>query len=90
MRPVRFRRTPSMGGHGGGHDVARPPGLRVQQFAIWTITDNPTKDGYVGIGSFGFGSGPGKTELARIKALFKAAGIPTTKYRALMTAQSAR
>jgi hypothetical protein len=58
-------------------------GFRVQQFAIWTITNNPTRSGYVGLGTFGIGSGPSSAELREIKALFKAAGIDVTKYRAL-------
>ena len=57
--------------------------FRVQQFAIWTITDNPSRDGYVGLGSFGFGSGPSDEEILTIRVLFEAAGISTEKYRAL-------
>ncbi|HLE75565.1 MAG TPA: hypothetical protein VI864_05925 [Candidatus Bathyarchaeia archaeon] len=57
--------------------------FRVQQFAIWTITDNPPRDGYVGIGSFGFGSGPDDEEMQKIRALFEKAGIPADKYQAL-------
>ena len=57
--------------------------FRVQQFAVWTLTDNPTRTGYVGIGSLGVGSGPDADELAEIKALFKEAGIDPSKYRAL-------
>lgn len=57
--------------------------FRVKQFAIWTITDNPTRDGYVGIGTFGFGSGPKDEEISRIRVLFEAAGISTDKYQAL-------
>jgi hypothetical protein len=57
--------------------------FRVQQFAIWTITDDPTRDGYVALGSFGFGSGPDDEEIGQIKALFAAAGIDTDAYNAL-------
>jgi hypothetical protein len=57
--------------------------FRVQQFAIWTITDNPPRDGYVGLGYFGFGSGPNDEEMQKIQALFEKAGIPTGKYQAL-------
>jgi hypothetical protein len=32
--------------------------FRVQQFAIWTITDNPSRSGYVGLGYDEYGSGP--------------------------------
>jgi hypothetical protein len=58
--------------------------FRVQQFAIWTITDNPAPNRYVGLGYFGAGSGPSEEELDRIYALFLTAGIQTDQYRALM------
>ncbi len=61
----------------------RRKSFRVQQFAIWTITDNPSRGGYVGIGEFGFGSGPSDNELQSIKTSFEQAGISTQKYRAL-------
>lgn len=57
-------------------------GFRVQQFAVWTITDNPSRRGYVGLGSFGFGSGPSDGEMEEIRRLFRDAGIPLGKYRA--------
>ena len=57
--------------------------FRVQQFAIWTITDNPSPTRYVGLGYFGTGSGPSEEELDRIYQLFLRAGIQTGKYRAL-------
>jgi hypothetical protein len=74
-----------------GGDLARLVNLasfrertfRVQQFAIWTITDNPMPGEYVGIGSFGVGSGPSSEELQLVRALFAEAGISTNKYRAL-------
>lgn len=56
--------------------------FRVQQFAIWTITDNPPRGGYVGLGYFGVGSGPDAEEMQRIRALFQQAGIPTDRYQA--------
>ncbi len=56
--------------------------FRVQQFAIWTITDNPARGGYVGLGYFGVGSGPDDEEMQRIRALFEQAGIPTDRYQA--------
>lgn len=72
-------------------DLAKLTGLpsfqqanfRVRQFAVWTITDNPTRGGYVGIGSFGVGSGPTPDMMAQIKAMFVEAGIDTAKYQAL-------
>jgi hypothetical protein len=57
--------------------------FRVQQFAIWTITDNPGRGEYVGLGYFGVGSGPNDEEMQRIRALFNQAGIPIDRYRAL-------
>src|SRR3990170_7702427 len=54
--------------------------FRGQQFAVWTITDNPARTGYVGLGSFGVGSGPSNDEMAEIKALFKKAGLDVTDY----------
>jgi len=57
--------------------------FRVQQFAIWTITDNPPHGGYVGLGYFGAGSGPSDEEMQTIRALFQQAGIPTERYQAL-------
>ena len=57
--------------------------FRIQQFAIWTITDNPSRSEFVGIGSFGVGSGPDAQEIQTIRNLFKQAGIQIDKYRAL-------
>lgn len=57
--------------------------FRVQQFAIWTITDNPARDEYTGISSGGFGSGPNDEEINAIRALFKKAGINANAYWAL-------
>ena len=57
--------------------------FRFQQFAIWTITDNPSRDEYVGLVYFGLGSGPSDEEMLTIDALFEAAGISTAKYQAL-------
>lgn len=42
--------------------------FRVQQFAIWTITDNPWYGGYIGIGAFGFGTGPNEDERQRVSS----------------------
>jgi hypothetical protein len=58
---------------------------RVQQFAVWTITNNPKRNGYVGLtsGFDVFGSGPDDEEIAAIRDLFDSAGIDISKYRAL-------
>jgi len=57
--------------------------FRIRQFAIWTITDNPKRGEYVGIGTFGIGSGPNDEEIEKIRVLFDKAGISTGKYQAL-------
>jgi hypothetical protein len=58
---------------------------RVQQFAVWTITNNPKRNDYVGLtsGFSVFGTGPSNEEIASIRTLFEFAGIDTSKYRAL-------
>lgn len=55
----------------------------VQQFAIWTITDNPPRDGYRGLRYFGVGYPPDEEELEEIRALFQKAGVPVENYQAL-------
>lgn len=57
--------------------------FRVKQFAIWTITDNPTRLGYVGLSSWEASGGPSDAELDRVAELFAEAGIPAGHYRAL-------
>jgi hypothetical protein len=58
--------------------------FRVQQFAIWTITENPNcRATYRGLGAWGFGSGPDEEEMERIETLFEEAEISTDKYPAL-------
>lgn len=57
--------------------------FRVQQFAIWTITDNPTRSGYVGLRSWEASGGPTDEELDRVAELFAEADIPAGHYRAL-------
>jgi hypothetical protein len=58
---------------------------RVQQFAVWTITNNPKRNDFVGLrsGFDVFGSGPDDDEIAAIREIFETAGIDTSKYRAL-------
>ena len=57
--------------------------FRVQQFAIWTITDNPARDAFVGIGEIPlFAPGPTSDELNQIRHLFAKAEIATSKYAA--------
>ena len=45
--------------------------FRLQQFAIWTITDNPAKSQYVGLGTGGEGSLPSNIELQTIASLVR-------------------
>ena len=58
--------------------------FRIEQFAIWTLTNNPARDGYTGLGTtFSvFGSGPDKEEFAAIRDLLEQAGIDPADYRA--------
>ena len=57
----------------------------MRKFAIWTITDNPERDGYIGIvTALGiFGSGHGDKEIEKIRVLFIKAGIQIGQYKAL-------
>jgi hypothetical protein len=57
--------------------------FRIQQFAIWTITDNPPRNGYVRLGTMGVGSGPTSEEFDQIRFMFESAGIATANYQAL-------
>jgi hypothetical protein len=59
--------------------------LRVKQFAIWTITENPARDEYTGLtnATAVSGTGPSDDELQQIKTLFERADILTSKYQAL-------
>lgn len=58
---------------------------RLRQFAVWTITNDPKRNGYQPLGtSFDiFGSGPNDEEIGQIRDLFEAAGIDVADYRAL-------
>lgn len=58
--------------------------LRVQQFAIWTITDNPSRDQYAGIiARVGASGPPTDDEFKQIRALFDKVGIWYGDYYAL-------
>jgi hypothetical protein len=57
--------------------------FRLQQFAIWTITDNPSSGGYVGLGVGDQGSPPSRDELAQIRQWFEQAGIEVANYSGL-------
>jgi hypothetical protein len=57
--------------------------IRIQQFAIWTITDNPSRTEYTGItDQSGTGSGPTDEEFLRIRDLLVSAGVDPTQYQA--------
>lgn len=58
--------------------------FRVQQFAVWTLTNDPSRGGYVGLGTqFSvFGSGPTKEEFAAIRDTLEQAGVDPGDYRA--------
>lgn len=57
-------------------------GFRIQQYAIWTITDNPGRGEYPGISSSGSGGGPSKEELMQVRRLLESAGVRVERYRA--------
>jgi len=58
--------------------------FRLQQFAIWTITDNPARGQYVGLTTAsGEGGGPSNSELETIAGWFESVGIPLDGYPAL-------
>jgi hypothetical protein len=67
-------------------DFQSDPSFRLQQFAIWTITDDPERDDYIGIGYFGSGSGPSDEEIENIRVLFQKAGVQPEEYQALKAA----
>lgn len=56
--------------------------LRVQQYAVWVITDNPTVNGFVETGMFGRETAPTSDELAEVRRLLEAAGLDPAKYKA--------
>ncbi len=57
--------------------------FRLQQFAIWTITDNPSSGRYIGLGVGDQGSPPSRDELAQIRQWFEQAGIEVANYTGL-------
>jgi tetratricopeptide (TPR) repeat protein len=59
-------------------------GFRAQQFAIWTITDNPARNGYRGIrtGIQIIGTPPSNDEMEWIARHLQESGISPQKYRA--------
>jgi len=57
--------------------------FRLQQFAIWTITDNPASGRYIGLGVGDQGSPPSRDELAQIRQWFEQAGIEVANYSGL-------
>jgi hypothetical protein len=57
--------------------------FRLQQFAIWVITNNPSRGGFVGLGSGGQGSPPSADELSQIRDWFESAGIAIEDYAGL-------
>jgi hypothetical protein len=57
---------------------------RVQQFAVWTITDNPGRYDFTELCADSANcSGPTGDEINQIRQLFKEAGIKTSNYAAL-------
>jgi hypothetical protein len=56
--------------------------FRVQQFAVWTILDDPPRNGFIRLGTMGVGTGPSAEEIATIRSLFAKAAIDPKDYRA--------
>jgi hypothetical protein len=58
--------------------------FRVQQFAVWTITNDPLRRNYTPLGSTlsVFGTGPTDDEFNAIRDLLEAADIEPSDYRA--------
>ncbi len=57
--------------------------IRLRQFAVWTITDNPGRDYYVGVSTArGISEGPSGDEFDQVKNLLEKAGIEPGKYNA--------
>ncbi|MBI5650136.1 MAG: hypothetical protein HZC40_06795 [Chloroflexi bacterium] len=59
-------------------DFTKEP-IRVQQFAIWTITDNPARDAYMPVSDAQTSGGPMTAEFTRIRELFLLAKIQLAK-----------
>jgi hypothetical protein len=57
---------------------------RIRQFAVWTVTNDPGPNGYVGLTSATdlFGSGPTDEDLDEIRGMLESAGIDAADYRA--------
>ncbi len=56
--------------------------VRVEQFAIWVITDNPSRSGFVALRSAEpKATGPSGEEIEEMREIFEAADIDTAKYR---------
>ncbi len=57
--------------------------VRLRQFAVWTITDNPLRDYYVGVSTTrGISEGPTVEEFDQVRDLLVKAGIDPGKYNA--------
>jgi hypothetical protein len=66
----------------GSSAFTRQP-FRIQQFAVWTISDNPSRGGYTGLTGTGGSGPPSDEEIARIRDLFTQAGLDPSQWRAL-------
>lgn len=91
FRVVETRLLPQFDRSGTGYDhLSRVMALdqfqdaemRVRQFTIWTITDNPSRERYPGISTYGQGSGPSEQELRAIIEMLIDAGIDPADYHA--------
>jgi hypothetical protein len=57
--------------------------IAIQQYAIWTITNNPKREAYPAFGSFKNTVAASSADFQRIRALFEKAKIPISNYQAL-------
>ncbi len=56
---------------------------RLRQFAVWTVTDNPRRDYYVGVSTMrGISEGPSAEEFDQVKDLLVKAGIDISQFNA--------
>jgi hypothetical protein len=67
----------------GSDSLIEEESFRVQQVAVWVITEDPSRGNFMSLGTFGSGSEPSEEELRRIRQIFVEAGIPLDDYRAL-------
>jgi hypothetical protein len=68
--------------------LQRTPGFasapwRVQQFAVWVVSDNPARYGFRELIGTGGSGPPTEAEINDMRALFERGGMNSSSYRAL-------